>query len=398
MLHAYSRNIYCLYLLKLAKWLMLIMPIVALFYKANGLDEFDIYVLQAIYSLSVAILEIPSGYMADIMGRKKTLVLGSILGAAGYGIYSVSYSLPGFVLAEITLGVGGSLISGADSAMLYDSLVALRKKHRYLQLEGRITSLGNFAETIAAICGGVLAAFLSYRVVYGAQTIVAALAIPAAILLKEPERQKVIFRPGIRHILLVCHDSLLGNRKLSAAILLSAATGIATLCMAWTCQLYFVNIGFTETLITPLWITLNLVVGLTAAYASRIKSSLGKRASLLLIIFYIPLSYICMGILPTIPAIVILYLFYAVRGYATPVLKDLINSHCESATRATVLSVRSLIIRFGFALLGPALGKISAASTFSVSLVFAGIILLIFSVFAGWRLYRSLPECFTIDS
>lgn len=54
-----STNIYCLYLIKLAKWLMLIMPIVALFYSANGLDHFDIYLLQAVYSLSVALLEIP---------------------------------------------------------------------------------------------------------------------------------------------------------------------------------------------------------------------------------------------------------------------------------------------------------------------------------------------------
>jgi len=89
---------------------MLIMPIVALFYTDNGLDAFDIYVLQAVYSLSVAILEIPSGYMADVIGRKKSLVIGSFLGTLGYCIYSLSSGFYGFLAAEIILGLGGSWV------------------------------------------------------------------------------------------------------------------------------------------------------------------------------------------------------------------------------------------------------------------------------------------------
>lgn len=394
MVRLYYRNIYCLYVIKLAKWLMLIMPVVALFYTENNLSELDIYFLQAIYSVSVALLEIPSGYMADILGRKKTLVLGAFLGTLGYVIYTCSFSLPGFIFAEIILGFGGSFISGADSAMLYDSLVALRKKHKYLQLEGRITSLGNFAETLAAICGGILAAALSYRAVYGFQAFIAFLAIPASLLLVEPKRQREIFRPGFSHILQVCKESLITNQQLSAAILLSSSTGIATLCMAWTSQLYFVDNGFTEKTITPLWVTLNLVVAITAAYAPQVRIVLGKRNALLLIILYIPLSYILLGVLPVAIALSTLYLFYFVRGYATPVLKDLINNHCESGTRATVLSIRSLVIRFGFSLLGPLLGFITGQYSFSTALIIAGILILFFSGLSGLLLSRTSPELF----
>ena len=78
MFRSVSTNIYYLYLIKLSKWLMLIMPIVALFYNDNGLDSFDIYLLQGVYSLSVALFEVPSGYMADVIGRKKSLVIGSL--------------------------------------------------------------------------------------------------------------------------------------------------------------------------------------------------------------------------------------------------------------------------------------------------------------------------------
>ncbi len=373
---------------------MLIMPIVALFYNDNGLTSFDIFLLQAIYSISVALLEIPSGYMADIVGRKKSLILGSILGTLGYVIYSFSTTFSGFLSAEIILGLGGSLISGADSALLFDSLAATRMQHRYLQFEGRITSLGHFAETGAAICGGVIAVFFSYRAVYISQAAIAALAIPASILLLEPGRDKHHGRPGLSHILLVCRNAIFTNRQLSSSIYLSSVTGVATLCMAWTAQIYFVTRGFDEITITPLWVTLNLTVAVVAAVTAKAVKTLGNRIAFLLIILYIPLTYILLGTLSLVPALISLYLFYSVRGYATPLLKDLINQNCESSTRATVLSIRNLFVRFGFALLGPSIGWMSNNYSLSSGLILAGLILLFFSSIAGFRLARFLPESF----
>jgi predicted MFS family arabinose efflux permease len=391
---SYHLNIHYLYLIKLSKWLMLIMPIVALFYNENGLDDFDIFLLQAIYSISVAGMEIPSGYMADIVGRKKTLVLGSIMGTLGYLIYSVSDDFKGFLVAEIILGVGGSFISGADSAMLFDSLAITSRQHRYLQFEGRITSLGNFAETLAAACGGLIAATLSYRAVYFSQAIIAAVAIPAALLLLEPPRDGHITQPGMRHILSICKHSILTNKKLSNTIFLSAVTGIATLCMAWSSQIYFVANGFTEVTITPLWITLNLTVAVVAAFAAATMEKLGRKFSLFLIIIYLPSTYIFLGVLPVLPALISLYIFYAIRGYATPVLKDLINQNCSSGTRATVLSIRSLIIRLGFALLGPTIGLVSDGWSLSLALIFAGLLLLTLAIVTGCRLLSSMPEIY----
>ncbi|WP_176761027.1 MFS transporter [Desulforhopalus singaporensis] len=359
---------------------MLIMPVIALFYTENQLTKFDIYLLQAIYSVSVAVMEIPSGYLADIVGRKKTLILGAILGTAGFVIYSFSHGFTGFLTAEIILGLGGSFISGADSAMLFDSLASLRRKHRYLQFEGRLIAIGSFAETIAAFCGGVIAAFLSYRSVYVAQTFVAALAIPAALLLVEPPRDKTAEHPGFRHILSVCKNSILVNRKLASTIFLSSITGVATLCMAWTSQIYFVAHKLTELTITPLWIALNLTVAVVSACSAATHRFLGKTVSLLLVTVFIPAAYILLGILPFLGGITILFLFYAVRGYATPVLKDLVNQNCDSSVRATVLSIRNLIIRLSFAILGPFIGWVAELSTLATALASAGVLLLLLSV------------------
>ncbi len=389
----WRRNIYALYTIKLSKWLMLIMPVAALFYDDNGLKEFDIYLLQTIYSLSLAVLEIPSGYMADTLGRKKTLLLGAILGTLGYILYTLSSDFAGFLAAEMVLGIGGSFISGSDTAILFDTLDTAGMRHQYLRFEGRITAFGNLAETIAAIIGGLIAVWSSYRAVYGVQICIAAIAIPAAALLREPpissRQQKTL---SFARIAAICRYALIDNRQLAAAIILSAITGTATLCMAWTAQIYFVHQGLDERQITPLWVVLNLVVALFSAWAPAISRQLSPMAALALICLAIPAGYIALGLLPTGLALASLLMFYALRGYATPVLKDLTNQFCKSEVRATVFSIRSLLIRTGFALLGPTIGLISAKSSLQSALTGAGIGLMLCAVIAGGFLYRQVGE------
>ena len=70
---------------------MLYMPIVVPFYESNGLMMKDIMILQAVYSIAIVILEVPSGYLADVWGRKKTLLLGAIMGVIGFATYGVSH-------------------------------------------------------------------------------------------------------------------------------------------------------------------------------------------------------------------------------------------------------------------------------------------------------------------
>ena len=87
---------------------MLYMPIVVPFYESNGLSMRDIMVLQGIYSVAIVILEIPSGYLADMIGRRKTLIIGALFGSMGFIVYSFSFGFIGFLVAEIILGIGQS--------------------------------------------------------------------------------------------------------------------------------------------------------------------------------------------------------------------------------------------------------------------------------------------------
>ena len=239
---------------------MLIMPIITLFYQENGLGMKDVLLLQGVYSVAIVILEIPSGYFADIWGRKNTLIIGSILGVLGFATYSFTAGFWGFLVAELILGIGQSFISGSDSALLYDTLKEEGRENEYVKLEGRVLSIGNFAETIAAIIGGFIAE-ISLRTPFIVQTFIAMIAVPAAFTLVEPYR-KLEIKDRWKSTILTLKNTILKNKEMQILIIFTAFIGTATLTMAWFIQPYLkeiLNLSISEIGITLA--VLNLIVG-----------------------------------------------------------------------------------------------------------------------------------------
>ena len=352
------------------------MPVVVLFYQDNGMGMHDIFILKAIYSVAIVVMEIPSGWMADIWGRKKTLILGAILGSAGFLAYSFSYGFWAFAVAEIILGIGHSFVSGADSAMLFDSLKADNKTKEYTKQEGRITSIGNFAEAFAGILGGFLAA-ISLRTPFYFQFAVAAMAIPAALTLIEPKIHSTEHVHSIKKLVQNIRKTFAVNQNLRISILLSAVTGTATLTFAWLVQPFFKAIDLPVEMFGIFWTALNLTVGVSSIFAHRVEIFLGKRYTLLIIIMLLATGYFLAGIAITFWGVAFLFLFYLIRGIATPVLKNYINQYTESEVRATMLSVRNFIIRISFAVIGPLLGWITDNISLNYAFFLAGGIYLI---------------------
>lgn len=358
------------------------MPIVVLFYESNGLSMKDIMLLQAVYSVMIVVLEIPSGYLADVWGRKRTILLGAVMGTAGFTVYGFSFGFTGFLVAEIILGIGQSCISGADSALLYDSLMERGQQKRYSKYEGRITSIGNLAESAAALLSMLLVT-LSLRAPYHAQIFISAIAIPAALTLREPVRHSKLIKQDFAEILAIARFALFGSRILRRNILFSAFTGCATLTMAWFAQKYFEFNGIDKVWFGLLWASLNITVALSSFFAYRIEELLGTKWSVLLITITLPLGYLLLSFSGLVSGLIVLFLFYLVRGFATPVLKDYINRVTGSEVRATVLSVRNFVIRIIFAGAGPLLGWANDIYDLPTALLLGGVIFLLLNIFTG---------------
>lgn len=358
---------------------MLFMPIVVPFYKSNGLSMQDIFILRAIYSIAIVVLEIPSGYFADVWGRKKTIIYGTLATFAGFVVYSSTTGFLGFLAAEIVLGIGTSLISGADSAMLYDTLLVQKKEQKYLRYEARMVSYGNFAEAIAGVIGGLIAT-IALRLPYISQAVISFVAIPVAFSLIEPDRHKPVGKYSFKNISKAIRFSLVEDKKLQRFILFSSIIGTATLTMAWFVQPVFELIGLPLSFFGILWTLLNGIVGVFALIAYKTERFLGKKNMLIVITLCIPAGYILVSLFDSYWTLLFIVFFYMIRGVATPVLKDYINKLTSSEIRATVLSVRNFIIRSLFVFIGPFLGWYTDNYSLQKALLLGGIFFFIISM------------------
>ncbi|MDG1283864.1 MAG: MFS transporter, partial [Flavobacteriales bacterium] len=120
-----------MYFLKGVLWFMLSMPIIILFFKENGLSLTEIMTLQGAYSLTVALFEVPSGYLADFFGRKSCIVFSTMFSFVGFLFFCFFSGFYYFLVAQILVGFAGSLISGSDSAIIYDTLLQTNNKDGY---------------------------------------------------------------------------------------------------------------------------------------------------------------------------------------------------------------------------------------------------------------------------
>lgn len=363
---SFKKNITALYLIKVSKWFTLVMPIIVLFYNECGLDLADIFILKSVYSIAMVSLEIPTGYLADVWGRRNCLIAGCIFCFFGFTNYSLSDTFLAFFMSEILLGFGQSLVSGADSALLYDTMIHYRKEESYLKYEGRVTMVGNFSEAFAGIFSGLLAAY-SLRLPFYVQSGIAFIGIPAAFALTE-HAAKTKIENSFANIVKIIKYSLFTNKELCYNIMFSGVIGAATLTMAWFVQPLLIELDTPTTWFGIIWTILNLTVGISALYSDRLDQKLGSNKMYAFILFFIVGGYVAVSFNISYTGLVFLFFFYIVRGFATPILKGYINQITFSEMRATVLSIRNFVIRLMFAAMAPLVGWLHDLYSLSVAL------------------------------
>lgn len=356
---------------------MLYMPVVKLYYEENGLNNMELFLLHGIYSVIIAVSEIPSGYAADVWGRKKTMLTGLIFLVFGFVFYSLSYGFWGFLVAEVLLGIGQGFTSGCDTALLYDSLQQQHRQKEYIKFEGRISSVGNLSEALAGIIVTILA-FSAMRNYYYLQVIISLVGLVAAIFIIEPAVHHQEDRErNWRQIIKIVKESLWTNILLSRTIIFSSIIGFASLSMAWFAQIFFYAANLPSKYYGITWTFLNLVVAAGSFLSSLVYRRLGLKKTLIFMLSFIAGGFFLASQTIAIYGIFLLTLFYFARGIAHPVLKDQINVLAESHVRATVFSIRSFVIRIMFFAIGPLLGWVTDKISLSVALMLGGTTILI---------------------
>jgi MFS family permease len=363
-----NANLGKIYLYKLLGDSWLIAPILIPFYMSNGLNSTQVFTIQAAYALSVLLCEVPSGYLADVIGRRRTLLLGAALLPVGVAVYAFSGRFWTFVLAEFVIAVANSMRTGSDSAFIYDTLIRLGREDRYKTFEGKAFFFSRFGSSLGAVLGGVLAAS-SLRLPFYVNIAAAALMLPLALSLVEPERKKIESPHPFRDILRICRF-MLADPRLRPLVLLAAlimSTGIIGL---WSYFLYYRDLSIGVGYYGIMFALSQLASAAGAKSAHRLETLLGSRRGLLAVL-PIGLNFLLLGLVRSLWLFPVILLNLFLWGYSFPVLLDQMNRKIASEVRATALSLASMAGSLAFVLLSPVFGQIVDA--FSLRAAYFGL-------------------------
>ena len=382
-----NSNLVKLYILRGLAFAWFPIPTIVLFYESYGLNIEQIVLLKTILSLSVLVLEVPSGYLADLWGRKACLVIGSGVWISSWLIYCIGTSFTEFAIAEILAGVAVSLISGANTAIGFDTLLQLGRERYYQIWEGRLVAIAGISE---AVCGIIGAAIASINLVYPfyLQTVCLVIYFCLALTLIEPERHHpAVKTKEIGKLKNIIIDAIARSR-LRWLILLSGTFSSASFLIVWLSQDYLKQLNVPIQAFGWAWAIFHLGMSLASVNAHRVESIFGIRKATFLLVLLLAISYISLGNIERVWGIVFIMSIYIIRGLCSPIILNALNQQISSSVRATILSINSLVFRITFALIAPVIGAISSRYNLSTGLTIAGSLFLIFGLFCWWRLVK----------
>lgn len=347
-------QLFVLYTVRALRSFMIVMPVIGIYFLEHGLGVRDIFVLQVIFSIAIVLFEVPSGYFADIFGRKVSILSGSLLATIGFLLYYAAPGFTGFVIAEVTLALSVGFFSGAQSAFLYDTLIEHRRENEYPKFAGRFQSIGSLSEAFGAFGATALLLVFSVRTLFLVDAVLMAFAFLLAFTLKEPiqheEQKKVRMLEAIRF-------ATRENKRLKALNVFSGFLGASTLTIVWFTQPYWQSLRIDVTYFGIMWASLMLSTSIASFFAHQLHGSVRFKTLFLWFGAAALLLYGALGLFAgDLLTLAIFPLFWALRGFSAPLISDYANRECTSNMRATVLSINQLYTRLIFSALSPFLG------------------------------------------
>ncbi len=389
----YERNIFRASLFKFLTFFYFFAAVLVPFYTEwGGLTFSQVMLLQVSYTMAVFFMEIPTGVIADRWGRRSSLLLGAIALVLAVTIYSLYPNFWIFLGAELVWGLGTALISGADQAMLYDSLKMLGRERESKKILGRWMGMGMLALTIAAPLGSLIAHYLGLRATMIASIVPLCLASAVAITFVDPPAMEK--KPSLTYVAMM-GDGLKYLKE--HAILRCLVFDFTTVTVLGFLIIWFHQMVMQRAEIPIFWfgwITATMTMGQIVVlnnFALFDRICKGKLRHT----FYTGLlmggSYLIMAASDNIVLLLISIIICGVLGPPRRTLmQNYMNKYIDSNQRATVLSAASMLYSLSY-------GIFSLLSSVMISWSFSGTLAIIGGLIFICAAISRLEEAHLID-
>ncbi len=315
--------------------------IIVLFYIHRGLELDEIFYLSIVWSITSLITEVPTGYLADRIGRKRTLLLGVTLLLASQVVTFFAFGFWPFVLTFVLMSASFSCFSGTEEAMLFESLAQTGHAHEMNARNGKQLAARALPDIFLPAIGALIAHDLvegQFQLLIVLNMLVTIIALVVLGRLVEPERLKSVTRQEMS-VFAQSLQSIRTEPWLLKAALNKLLVFIAVFVTWRTTQPLLATLGFGAEALGIFYIMFQGLEFACSWFAGQIERKLGA----VRIIFLSPVIMIfllALAILSKEPLVVFtaLALALSMNSLRDTMFAHAVNRRVHSHSRATTLS------------------------------------------------------------
>ncbi len=352
-----KKNINKNYLYTLLQNIDLTRGIWMIYLAGKGMSLTQLGLLETIFHITSFLMEVPTGAVADIFGRKASRVLGRVFSLVSVIILLAADSFLWFAISFVFTALSYNLESGAGDALIYDSLKEIGEEDKYMKVSGNKEVFYQAAGIMSFLVGGYLAT-KSYGIAFTITIVIGAIALLQSFSFMEPsigrkhqmeEKENVFIRQLKDSIGVVRNNPKIGSLIVFTEILLTFCT-----CIFFYLQNYLKSDGYNEAVIGIIYAAAYVASALVASQVHIIEKRIKEQGILLIMPF---VTAACLwGIALSSYHFIFFIILMITEEVVYIAMSDYINKMIPSENRATILSFSSMVFSFFMITLFPLVG------------------------------------------
>ena len=358
-----------------------------LFLLDAGLSNLEAFAANAFFTAGMVIFEVPTGVVADTVGRRASYLLGTVTLAGGTAAYWLMWvwhaPFWAWAIVSVILGLGFTFFSGAVEAWLVDALRASGYEGVLEPVFAKGMVVTGVAMLVGSIAGGVVAQATNLGVPFLLRSgVLIAMFVVAFVVMRDvgftPDRSEGPLR-AVRTLFRASIKDGLGNPPVRYVMLAAPFTAGVGIYVFYALQPYLLELWGDRKAYSIAGLAAAIVAGSQIAggfLAPRVRRLFRKRTTTILLsagagtVLLLSIGFTHNFWI----ALLLLTVWGVVAAIEGPVRQAYINDLIPSKERATVLSFDSLMGSAGGVVVQPALGRTADVAGYGFSLAVSGAI------------------------
>ncbi|WP_232703369.1 MFS transporter [Halobacterium wangiae] len=336
-------------------------PVFTIFLLDRGLNYTQIGLLGSISAAFVVVGEVPTGYAGDRIGRRNSLLVGSVLLALSVLGFLVAETFLAFAVLWVLWALGLAFRSGSGDAWLYETLEERLDEGEFTRVRGRGGSVNQWLSAATMLAAGALYSY-DPRLPFLAGGLLLASSIPVLLSMPETNHQQDGETFTVLDAPPVLREQLTNPPLRSTVLYLALFFGIVNAADEFIQPIATGPAGLSETALGPLYAGFTVLAAVTSYFAGDVEELLSTQWALVLVPGLVGAFFVVPLLLP-VAALPVFFLMKSARTAVAPIASGYVNDHAGAAGRATVLSAASMVYALARLPLKPLAGAVADATT-----------------------------------